>query len=273
VSTVAFLHAHPDDECIVTAGTMAALADAGHRVVLVLATRGELGEVPDGFLPEGESLTERRVRETEAAAEILGVARVAFLGYRDSGMAGEPTNDDVSAFWQADLGEAAGRLLAVLAEEGADRLVTYDERGGYGHPDHVQVHRLGAEVAAGGAGIRVLEATMNRDLLQAGRGEADDGREPDTAGVEVGMPVERIHLAVDVRPWLDRKRLAMRAHSSQIADESFFLAMPAERFELVFGTEWYIRHGEPGRGDDSPIVAGGVDAFLDAFPVGLSVDR
>jgi LmbE family N-acetylglucosaminyl deacetylase len=271
VAIVAFVHAHPDDECIVTAGTMAALADAGHRVVLVLATRGELGEVPEGFLADGESLTERRVQETMSAAEILGVDRVVFLGYHDSGMAGEPTNDAASAFWQADLGEAARRLLAVLAEEGTDRLVTYDERGGYGHPDHVQVHRLGAAVAAAGAGVRVLEATMNRDHIRADR-EADGGGGGEDDGVEVGMPIERIHLGLDVRPWLDRKRAAMRAHRSQIAEESFFLSMPAERFELVFGTEWYIRHDEPG-GDTGPIVAAGLDDFLDAFPAPVSVDR
>jgi LmbE family N-acetylglucosaminyl deacetylase len=245
VATVVFLHAHPDDECIATGGTMASLADAGHRVVLVLATRGELGEVADGFLTEGESLRDRRVREAQASADILGVHRVAFLGYRDSGMVGEASNDDVEAFWQADLEEAAGRVIELLAEEAADVLVTYDERGGYGHPDHIQVHRVGAVVAARVDGVRVLESTMNRDHLMAGLEAVspDDVPSPE----DVGMPNERIHLAVDVLPWIERKRAAMRAHASQITEESFFLKMPDEVFLYAFGTEWYIRHGEPER--------------------------
>jgi LmbE family N-acetylglucosaminyl deacetylase len=257
VTTVAFLHAHPDDESIATGGTMAALADAGHRVVLVLATRGELGEVPDGFLDEGETLTERRVREAHAAAEILGVHRVQFLGYRDSGMAGEPTNADADAFCQADVERAAARLLDILDDEGVELLVSYDERGNYGHPDHVQVHRVGAAIARS-TGLRVLESTMNRDhLLAAMRAMSPyDVADPQ----DVGMPAERIHLAIDVRPWIDRKREAMKAHASQITDGSFFLRMPEELFASVFGIEWYIRHGEPDRVGE--LVAGDLGTFL-----------
>jgi LmbE family N-acetylglucosaminyl deacetylase len=261
VATVVFLHAHPDDECIATGGTMSALADAGHRVVLVLGTRGELGEVADDFLDEGETLTERRVRETEAAATILGVARVAFLGYRDSGMAGEPTNDDAGSFWLADIDEATGRLLEILEEEGADLLVTYDEKGGYGHPDHLKVHLLGVAVAAREGSVRVLEATMNREHSAADR-RADPApvtdEEPEADGF--GMPAARIHLGVDVHPWLDRKRAAMKAHASQISDESFFLAMPVDRFARLFGTEWYIRHGVAERTGELPV--DGIEGLL-----------
>src|SRR5262245_63191701 len=108
--TIVFFHAHPDDEAIATGGSMARAKRDGHRVVLVSATRGELGEFAPDVLTPGETLTERRAAELHAAAEILGVDRVEFLGYRDSGMAGEPTNDDPDAFWQADLEEAATRL-------------------------------------------------------------------------------------------------------------------------------------------------------------------
>jgi LmbE family N-acetylglucosaminyl deacetylase len=147
VATLVCFHAHPDDESIATGGVMARAAAAGHRVVLVVATRGEHGEVDDGFLDEGEALGARRERETLASAEVLGAARVAFLGYTDSGMMGTPTNDDPGCFWRADVEEAAGRLAAILTEEGADILTVYDDNGGYGHPDHIQVHRVGLRAA------------------------------------------------------------------------------------------------------------------------------
>ncbi len=147
MATAVFFHAHPDDEAIQTGGTMARMAAEGHRVVLVTATRGELGEVPEGFLSPGETLTERRALELAAACDALGVARHEYLGYRDSGMAGEPSNDDADCFWQADVDEAASRLASILDEEDADIVATYDENGGYGHPDHIQVHRVGLRAA------------------------------------------------------------------------------------------------------------------------------
>jgi LmbE family N-acetylglucosaminyl deacetylase len=244
MATVVFLHAHPDDEAIATGGTMTSLVEDGHRVVLVLATRGEVGEVPDGFLAEGETLTERRVREVHEAADLLGVHRVAFLGYRDSGMMGDPTNDEPGSFWTAPVEEAADRLLGLLDGESPDLLVGYDEIGQYGHPDHLQVHRVGRTVA-GRLGVRLVESTINREQLARGLATLRPEEVPDLDGV--GMPESRIHLAVDVRPWLERKRAAMRAHASQIADDSFFLALGPDAFADVFGTEWYIRHGEPVR--------------------------
>src|SRR6478609_5148600 len=110
MSTLVCFHAHPDDESIATGGTMAKAAADGARVVLVIATRGEVGEVADDFLDPGEALADRRVVETQASADVLGVARVEFLGYVDSGMMGEPTNDVAECFWQADVDEAAERL-------------------------------------------------------------------------------------------------------------------------------------------------------------------
>src|SRR4051794_8687110 len=126
MATLVCFHAHPDDEAVSTAGTMVKAAADGHRVVLVVATRGEHGEVEDGFLNSGEELWQRRVQETAAAAEILGVARHEFLGYRDSGMMGTSENDAPDAFWQADLDEAAERLARILREEQADVLTIYD---------------------------------------------------------------------------------------------------------------------------------------------------
>src|SRR4051794_30232852 len=144
MATLVCFHAHPDDECIATGGVMRRAHDEGHRVVLVVATRGEHGEVDDGFLDDGEELWQRRVRETAAAAEILGAARVEFLGYVDSGMMGTPENEKPGSFWTADVDKAAQRLADILVEEKADVLTIDDDHGGYGHPDHIQVHRVGA---------------------------------------------------------------------------------------------------------------------------------
>jgi LmbE family N-acetylglucosaminyl deacetylase len=248
MATLVCFHAHPDDESITTGGTMAAAADAGHRVILVLGTRGEQGEVADGFLDRGESLADRRVVETDASAEVLGVELVEYLGYTDSGMAGVPENDAPGAFCRADLEEAAGRLAAILRREQADVLTVYDPNGGYGHPDHVQVHRGGVRAAELARTRRVYEATQNRDqirkMLQAAAASGDlPGDAPDVDEMGLGLPESALTTAVDVRPWIDRKRASMRAHASQIAEQSFFLAMPEERFADVFGTEWYVRRG------------------------------
>src|SRR5262245_49934438 len=157
MATLVTFHAHPDDESIQTGGTMAKAKADGHRVVLVVATRGEVGEIQPNVLEEGEALADRRVQETHRGADLLGVGRVELLGYIDSGMMGEPTNDVEGTFWTADVDEAAGRLAAILEDEHADVLTVYDEIGGYGHPDHIQVHRVGHR-AGEQAGVPVLEA-------------------------------------------------------------------------------------------------------------------
>lgn len=259
MATLVTFHAHPDDEAIATGGVMAHAAAAGHRVVLVVATRGELGEVPDGFLRPGEALWERRVAETERAAAILGVARVEFLGYHDSGMAGEPTVDAPGSFWSADVDEAAQRVARLLAEERADVLTVYDDHGNYGHPDHVQVHRVGVRAAELAATPHVFEATMNRDYLQALMRErgaqlgADVPDAPDDEFLETfGTPEALLTTRVDVNEFVETKRAAMAAHASQIAESSFFLAMPDEAFRLTFGLEWFVRRGaEPGLRESS----------------------
>ena len=246
--TLVTFHAHPDDEAIATGGVMARAAAEGHRVVLVLATRGEVGEVPDGFLADGEELAERRVGEAEAAAKILGVARVAFLGYRDSGMADEPTNTAPNAFASADLDEAAERLAAILREENADVLTVYDENGGYGHPDHIQVHRVGVRGAELAGVDRVYESTLNRDyivgLMRARVSEMPDIPDaPNPDDFTMGSSEDAITTTVDVRDFVEAKRAAMVAHASQISPDSFFLQLPLDAFREAFGYEWFIRRG------------------------------
>jgi LmbE family N-acetylglucosaminyl deacetylase len=261
MATLVTFHAHPDDEAIAMGGVMAKAAEEGHRVVLVVGTRGEHGEVEEGFLPPGETLAERRVKETLAAAEILGVGRVEFLGYVDSGMIGTPENDLPESFWQADVEEAATRLAAILTEERADVLTAYDENGVYGHPDHIQVYRVGLRAAELAGTPRVYMNTFNRDhvqrlmvaALEAGE-EIPGDADPDE--FDIGVAEERITTSVDVRPWLDRKRAAMAAHASQISETSFFLAMSPQLFEVSFGTEWFIRVGAPPGTVETDLFAG-----------------
>jgi LmbE family N-acetylglucosaminyl deacetylase len=246
MATVTFFHAHPDDEAIATGGTMIDLAAAGHRVVLVTATRGELGEKPEGLLDPGESLVDRRRAELSEAGRILGVDRQEFLDYLDSGMAGTPENDRPGSFASADVDEAAEALARVLTGEASDVLVIYDEHGGYGHPDHVQVHRVGMRAADLARTPIVYMATMNRDFMAelAAQAERFGWQLPaETAeGMEtMGEPSSRITTEVDVTPWIGMKREAMRAHASQIPETSFFLSMPDESFSMVWGREWYIR--------------------------------
>lgn len=257
MATVVALHAHPDDECILTGGTLARAAAEGHKVVLVVATGGEHGMVP-GDLAEGESLADRRRAETRRSADILGIDVVEFLGFEDSGMNGWSQNDNPAALRNADLEVAVERLAGIARREGADVVLSYDWHGGYGHPDHVMVHRIGRAAAAGPlAGAVLLEGTMNRDRMramvaaarEAGMTDGDDGTfDPDAPaddGNPMGTPEAEIALEVDVLAHVGAKRSAIACHASQIDDSAVFTAMSEEMFAAMFGTEWFI---DPRRG-------------------------
>jgi LmbE family N-acetylglucosaminyl deacetylase len=250
--TLVSFHAHPDDEAIATSGTLARAKAEGNRVVLVFATKGELGKHAPGSLAPGESLTERRIEEAQASAAVLGADRVEFLGYHDSGMAGEETNDHDHAFARADVEEAAARLAGLLRDEHADVLTVYDHHGTYGHPDHVQVHRVGVRAGELAQTPRVYEATMNRDYIKRLMAErardipADAPDAPDPAAMDdFGSPEDVITTTVDVGDFIDQKRAAMAAHATQIPADSFFLTMPPDGFRAAFGHEWFIRRDRP----------------------------
>jgi LmbE family N-acetylglucosaminyl deacetylase len=247
--TIVFVHAHPDDEAIFTGGTMVRLAATGHRVVLVVATGGELGESADGAdLPS--RLAERRTRETDAAARLLGISRVAWLGYHDSGMAGDDANTAPGSFWSADLAVAAGRLADVLADEAPAAVVVYDEDGIYGHPDHVQVHRVGRRAAAEAGVATVYDATVDREYLHFVEThlveEAILTGDLGLVRSHIGVPSVAVDATVDVRPMLEVKRAAMAAHASQIPETTSALRLPTHHFADVYGWEWYVRTGPPG---------------------------
>lgn len=252
MATVVFFHAHPDDESMATAGTMAKLAAEGHRVVLVTATDGAKGETPEGFLAPGEDLAGRRRLELEESAKVLGVARLEMLGYGDSGMMGTPANEDPDCFWQADVDEAAARLAEILEEENPTGFTCYDEHGGYGHPDHIQVHRVGMKAAELSGVPRVYMATINRDRVLALIAMAQEmemdlgGVEPEAGEIDfetMGVPESRITTEVDVSAYIGEKRRSMESHPSQIQAEGFPLGMPEDAFNLAFGVEFYVRVG------------------------------
>jgi LmbE family N-acetylglucosaminyl deacetylase len=251
MATLVCFHAHPDDEAIATGGSMARAVEEGHRVVLVVATNGDHGEVPDDLAP-GETLVDRRRAETAKSAEVLGIHRVAWLDYADSGMTGWDQNDHEHSFHQAPLDEAAERLAAILREEQADVLTTYDWHGGYGHPDHIKVHHVGHRAAELASTPSVFESTMNRDafvrmmaLMPAEEQVEFDPNGPSDDGNPFGSTEAEITLEVDVTPWVVRKRASIACHASQVSDSSFFMAMDETTFAMAFGTEWFIEKGAP----------------------------
>ena len=251
-----FFHAHPDDEALLTAGTMAKLAAEGHRVVLVVATAGERGLAD---MEPGEALGETRLRELYESAALLGCARVECLGYGDSGLSpqgGVADERPDNAFIDADTEEAAKALAAILQEERADLLTIYDPAGGYGHPDHVQVHRVGRRAAKIAGTKIVLEATVNRDpLLRLLRLASRFYRFPPEFDIRTFesaySPGEVITHRVNVRKYARQKRASMAAHASQATGGdtdrtlAVMLKVPRLLYRYVFGTEWYVRRDVP----------------------------
>jgi LmbE family N-acetylglucosaminyl deacetylase len=244
MGTAVFFHAHPDDEVLFTGGTMARAAAEGHRVVLVTATRGEQGLDRAGVVAPGETLADRRERELRRAAALLQVDQCHLLGYQDSGIDGHTPG----GFSQARPEEAAQRVAAVLTAEAADVLVTYDERGIYGHPDHLQVHKVGLRAAQLADTATVYLATVDRDRLQAmlklaeSAGLSIDDQTLDWA-VSAGVAGERITTTVDVGDYVDAKREALAAHETQFPPGSEVLKLPPFAFRAVFATEWFIELG------------------------------
>lgn len=264
--TLVTFHAHPDDESMLTAGVMAKAAAAGHRVVLVVATAGEVGDADERFRETGNTdVGAARLAELDRSGEILGVDRIVHLGYRDSG-SGESSMARSTAgagetgrrFVEVPVEEAAEVLAAVLREEAADVLTVYDPNGGYGHPDHVHVHAVGHRAAELAGTPVVLEATINRNLMRVGVELAQSlGYEvPDTFAPSSFdawfLPEDELTHAVDVTAHIAQKRASMAAHESQTTSASgttrsvaLFLSLPDEYFTMAFGTEWFVDRSRP----------------------------
>ena len=248
MATVVAFHAHPDDEVLVTGGTLALLAAAGHRVVIVTATTGWMG-APD------EPGADVRLAELRASAAVLGAARVETLGYADSGH-GPLLYDDPpgrTRFARADPAQAAGALADLLRDERAELLLSYDAAGHYGHRDHVQVHHVGT-LAAEQARVRVLEATVPRELVARLARPLTASRlllRHDPAQLAtLFTPAAAITHRVNVRPVMRQKQAALAAHRSQFGGggrsarlKRLMVTLPPPVAGLAFGYEWYA---EPG---------------------------
>ncbi|NJP42477.1 N-acetyl-1-D-myo-inositol-2-amino-2-deoxy-alpha-D-glucopyranoside deacetylase [Actinacidiphila epipremni] len=277
-----FVHAHPDDETINNGATMAKYAAEGALVTLVTCTLGEEGEVIPPELAHlaadrDDTLGEHRIGELAAAMAELGVTDHRFLGgpgrYRDSGMMGLAQNDVPGSFWQADLDEAAGHLADVILDVRPQVLVTYDDNGGYGHPDHIQAHRValrGYELAAerGYTVERVFEICTPRSVVEEGfRRLAAAGKDfpfPSVATVDDVPGVvddALVTAAVDGTAYAGHKTAAMRAHATQIAVDGPFFALSNDLGQPFFSTEYYRQV----RGEALPRGADGGPA-PDLFP-------
>jgi N-acetyl-1-D-myo-inositol-2-amino-2-deoxy-alpha-D-glucopyranoside deacetylase len=268
------VHAHPDDETINNGATMAQYAAGGAQVTLVTCTLGEEGEV---LVPElthlaadqDDDLGDHRIIELATAMEALGVRDHRFLGgaghYRDSGMMGLPSNDRPGCFWRADVDEAADLLVEVIREVRPQVVVTYDENGGYGHPDHIQAHRVAMRaveraadpaVSVGGEPWEVAKVYWTavpeswlrdglRRLRDSGDTTAFEGMDPD-GDLPMATADELVTTAVDATEHVDAKMAAMRAYPTQIALDGPFFALSNNLGNAVWGMEHYrLVKGEP----------------------------
>jgi N-acetyl-1-D-myo-inositol-2-amino-2-deoxy-alpha-D-glucopyranoside deacetylase len=281
------VHAHPDDESIGTGATMAKYAAEGAGVTLITCTLGELGEVIPPELAHlaadaGGGLGEYRIGELDAACAALGVTDHRFLGgpgrWRDSGMMGLPSNDAPGSFWQADVDEAAGELLTVIREVRPQVLISYDDNGFYGHPDHIQAHRVARRAfeLAEGLVTKFYATTVPRSVVAEGieemrraaergspqPGGADFTRVESADDLPFGVPDEQVTTEIDATAYLEQKVAAMRAHATQIAVDSPFFALSNNVGQRAFGREYYMLLAgsrEPGigpRGRESDLFAG-----------------
>ncbi|MFH9861782.1 N-acetyl-1-D-myo-inositol-2-amino-2-deoxy-alpha-D-glucopyranoside deacetylase [Streptomyces sp. NPDC017202] len=271
------VHAHPDDESINNGATMARYAAEGAQVALVTCTLGERGEVIPPQLRHltGAALGEWRLRELTAAMGELGVGDFRLLGgtgrYADSGMMGLPDNDDPAAFWQADVDAAAGSLVEVILALRPQVLVTYDEHGGYGHPDHVQAHRVAMRAVelADRAGWSVPKVYWNRvprsvaEAAFARLGQELPGLPFDRSAAVADVPGvvddERITTEIDGGAYATAKAAAMRAHATQIevAPDGGYFALSNELAQPLFTTEYYeLVRGQRPRERETDLFAG-----------------
>ena len=253
--TIVCFHAHPDDEVLLMGGTMARLASEGHRVVVVTATGGERG-LAAADVTADQTLAQVRTEELNRSAALLGCARVVVLGYADSGA--NPDGCDPNAFATVPLDEPARRLYAVLQDEQADVLTIYDPVGGYGHPDHVQVHRVGRRAAELARTPLVLQVTVDRVALQRALRLVKwfAPKTPDFQAARFAdgytHPLDITH-KVNVRRFLPQKRAAMLAHASQSTGDGpvramkWFVRLPWPLFRFVFGHEWFVEQGRRPR--------------------------
>jgi LmbE family N-acetylglucosaminyl deacetylase len=253
--TLMAVHAHPDDEATGTGGVLAKAAAEGIRTVLVTCTDGRCGDGPGGVKPgeaghDPEAVVELRLGELEKSCAVLSISHLELLGYADSGMIGWPTNDAPGSFWSTPVDEAAARLAELIRHYQPDVVVTYDENGFYGHPDHIQAHRITmaamALIGLPGLPAKVYWTTAPRSkMAEFGAIMREFGAEWDEPAEgeqlpEIGLPDEQITTWVDTTEFGGQKFDALAAHASQ-HENIFFLRMGKERFSELMGVETFVR--------------------------------
>ncbi|WP_299529958.1 PIG-L family deacetylase [uncultured Streptomyces sp.] len=252
--TLMAVHAHPDDEATGTGGVLARYAAEGVRTVLVTCTDGGCGDGPGGVKPgepghDPAAVAAMRRRELAASCDVLKISDLETLDYADSGMVGWPTNDAPGSFWGTPVEEGAARLAELMRRYEPDVVITYDENGFYGHPDHIQAHRITmAALEMTGLTPKVYWTTMPRSMMRR-FGETmqefqEDAPAPDPAEeaamAEIGLPDDQISTWVDATAFSDQKFDALAAHASQ-GENIFFLKMGKERFREWMGVETFLR--------------------------------
>ena len=261
MATILAFHAHPDDESVSTGVTLAKYADEGHRVVVVTATDGSAGEIHNYENPEElfPKLAEMRKEELEKSLDALGVKEYEWLGYKDSGMMGTEENNDPYCFWRQDYFGPVGKLVTEIRKYKPDVLITYDPFGGYGHPDHIQTHRVGtaAFFAAGdvdkfplkdGEEVWIPERlyfnAWSKSRIQARRTQMYEAgiltEDEFNAFNPIGSDNEDIDVEVDGTKYIEHKINSMKAHRSQFKDDWWGFNIPVEFQKDFLGYENYI---------------------------------
>jgi len=251
--TLMLVHAHPDDEASSTGGVLARYAAEGVRTVLVTCTDGRWGDGPDGAKPgepghDPSAVVGTRMAELAESRAILGVAEFEFLGYADSGMSGWATNTASGAFWATPVDEAAERVAALIRRHRPEVVITYDENGFYGHPDHVQAHRVTMaavdrlrpdDAPAKVYWTTIPHTTMREFAARMRENGADWDLNPEDPP-RIGLPDERVTTWIDTREFAELKYRALAAHASQ-PDNRFFLTLGLARFTELLGVETFLR--------------------------------
>lgn len=255
--TLMTIHAHPDDEAIGTGGILKKYSDEGVRTILVLATKGEAGEI-DGRIPTGEEkgqIMNLRLQELQCSCRTLGVHRFHFMGYRDSGMAGTPENKLPGALAAADLQEATRRLVKIIRQEKPQVVTTYNEKGTYGHPDHIVVNQITVRAFENSGRIdrypdlnlapwqpsklyyQAIPLSRIRKMADIMKNRGKQlGIDPESMGTDD----EAVSTWVDIRDVLKDKFAAIRCHKSQVGENSFFNQFTQSQRQELFGFECFL---------------------------------
>jgi LmbE family N-acetylglucosaminyl deacetylase len=275
------IYAHPDDEAFGTGGTLTYYASQGVNITLVCATRGEVGEISDPSLATPETLGQVREQELRCAAENMGIAEVIFLDYRDSGMQGTPENDDPRAFVNAPAGEVVPKLVAVIRRVQPQVVTTFEPNGGYGHPDHIAIHKhtVAAFHAAADPGqypelgpawqaARLFYTAIPRSFFHKMRDELENLGE-DTSDFDwiedsgEGWPDEQVNVTINVAGTVDAKWEALECHRTQFGPGNLFRRLPDDKARELMSQEYFaLAWPEPAAGMRMPELFSGLGQVL-----------